>query len=105
MIKVKRISAFADWLRAYKIVLDGEVVGKLKNGKEVILDIPPGAHTMHLQIDWCSSNTVEFEHDGRLINFECGSNFVGRKLFRGVGHIIFPTGYYLWLRQQDDTVT
>ncbi len=35
MIKIKRDLGYADRLRAYKVVLDGNVVGEVKNGKKL----------------------------------------------------------------------
>jgi hypothetical protein len=34
MLKLKRDSGWADSARAYKVVLDGKVMGEIKNGEE-----------------------------------------------------------------------
>ena len=99
MILLKRPFAAADMLRAYKIVLDGRVVGTIRCGKTVQVAVSPGRHTLRLQIDWCYSNAVEFDNHGQALVFECGNNFSGMRLFSGVRHLVAPSGDYLWLRQ------
>jgi hypothetical protein len=49
----------ADLWRAYKVHIDGERVGKLRRGEVQTYDVPPGAHAVHLTIDWATSPTVE----------------------------------------------
>ena len=102
MLKLSRTSEFANWLRAYKIFIDGSEVARIRNGKEVTLDVPAGRHSMHLEIDWCSSNAVEFEMGDADLDFECGSNFTGWQLFRGVGKVVTDRGAYLWLRLKQE---
>ena len=99
MIKINRKSGLADRFRAYKILLDGDVCGEIRNGQEVEIDIHDGHHRLYLQIDWGLSNTVNFEYDGSLVTFECGSNYNGLRLLRAVVYILFPRGDYLWLKQ------
>lgn len=98
MIRIKRDSGYADRVRAYKIVLDGEVIGKIKNGQTVELDLQPGNHQLHMKIDWCRSNIVDFETNGSLIEFECGSNLRGMKLLLAIVYIIFLPSQYIWLK-------
>ncbi len=98
-IKLRRINAMADWLRSYQIVIDDEVSGKIKNGQEVELEVPPGKHRLQLRIDWCDSNPIEFELIDESLTFECGSNFRGLRLLKGVGNILGQSGHYLYLRR------
>lgn len=61
-IRVERTaSRKSDRLRAYKVVLDGLVVGKLKKGESVTLDTSPGDHELHLAIDWACSPKLDLE--------------------------------------------
>jgi hypothetical protein len=100
MVRLRRRSEFADWLRAYIVIIDDEEVGRVRSGREISLPVAPGRHTMHLRIDWCRSNSVEFVLDGSALEFDCGSNFPGLRSLAGVGHLIAPAGEYLWLRQR-----
>lgn len=100
-IKIKRDSGYADRLRAYKVVLNGEVIGKITNGQTVEFDIPKGIHKLQLKIDWCRSNIVEFEMKNKTIEFECGSNLRGAKIFLALFYILFLSNKYIWLKKID----
>jgi hypothetical protein len=102
-LRIKRNSAFIDWLREYKILLDGEVLGRIRNGKEVVLDVPPGRHDLSLKIDWASSNTLTFDAAEDPLDFECGCHFRGKDVFlRGPAYVLAPSGDYLWLRRREN---
>jgi hypothetical protein len=62
-------------------------------------DIRPGNHQLHLKIDWCRSNIVNFETTGSLVEFECGSNLRGIKLLLGFFYITFLRSQYIWLKK------
>jgi hypothetical protein len=80
MIKIIRDSAYVDFFRTYKVVLDDEFIGKIKNGKIARFDILPGKHELYLRLDWVRSNKVQFSTDGQDIEFECGTNLRGFKI-------------------------
>jgi hypothetical protein len=89
MITLKRDSGWADRLCAYKVVLDGNVVGEIGNGELFQLDVPKGKHSLNLRIDRCGSNIVEFTTDGNTVGFECGNSLRGFKLFFAVLYVTF----------------
>jgi hypothetical protein len=88
-----------DLFRSYKILINDREVGRIKNGKVFELHLPPGTHRLQLNIDWCFSNPVQFESTDELIEFECGNNFVGKRVFLGVLKTLGSRGDYLWLKQ------
>ena len=47
--------AWLDRRRAYRIVVDGKVKGKVKDGQELALVLEPGRHTIEARIDWSGS--------------------------------------------------
>jgi len=98
MIRLKRRREFADLLRSYRIVVDDDVIGRIRSGGEVRFDVAPGRHHMHLRIDWCRSNTLEFWSDGKTLELECGSNLAGFRSLRALRYLLAPDGDYLWLR-------
>jgi hypothetical protein len=51
----------ADRSRAYRVVLDGHEVGKLRRGERITLDVDPGRHEVYLKIDWARSPTIAVE--------------------------------------------
>ncbi|MCK4911596.1 MAG: hypothetical protein KAR83_08125 [Thermodesulfovibrionales bacterium] len=98
MINIVRGKSYVDALRAYKIILDGNVIGEIKNGQEIEFDLPPGKHEISLKIDWCGSNCIEFECDVDTVEFECGSNLQGWRMLLVFIYIIFHRNKYIWLR-------
>ncbi len=99
MIKLKRITCWPDRLRAYKVMLDGKEIGKIKNGEEREFDAPAGRHRLCLKIDWCGSNTVDFETPGNAVEFECGSNLTEGKALLAILYITFLRDHYIWLKR------
>ncbi|MEU8818482.1 hypothetical protein [Actinoplanes sp. NPDC048796] len=47
--------AWLDRARAFQIVVDGEVKGAVRCGREISLALPPGTHTVRAQLDWTGS--------------------------------------------------
>ncbi len=100
MIRIKRDSGYADRLRAYKIVLDGNVIGEIRNGQQSELDVKSGKHQLNLKIDWCRSNIVDFDMNRDTIEFECGSCLRGFKILLAILRIIFFPSQYIWLKRK-----
>jgi hypothetical protein len=98
MIRLKRAADWADLLRAYKVMVDGEAVATVRRGKEVTFEVAPGPHFMCVQIDWVRSNGIAFEDDGTDFELECGSNFAGWKVFGAFKPLLNPGPGGLWLR-------
>jgi hypothetical protein len=102
MIRVTRISGVVDILRSYQIVVDGRVVGRIGNGGRVEFDVPPGRHQIHLKLNWCRSNVVEFEAKPGVIQFECGTNVRAGKSLTALLYVTFRRDQYLWLRRTEE---
>jgi len=100
MITIRRDSGYADYLRAYEVVLDGNVIGKIKNGQELELNVPSGQHELYLKIDWCRSNGVAFENNGSNVVFECGSSLRGLRILLAILYITFFYDKYIWLKKK-----
>ena len=92
-ITIHRHSESENRFRSYKILVNGKELGKIKNGKTVTLDLEPGIHELRLEIDWCCSNSIEFEiAEGEEIEFGVGGGS-GSLFYR----TIFKTNNYLQL--------
>jgi hypothetical protein len=50
-----------DGARSYKAVLDGRIVGKLRMGDVLKLDVQPGPHRLCIKIDFKKSNSIAFD--------------------------------------------
>lgn len=70
VIKLRRISNFAAYLRKFDVLVDGRKIGNIANGKEMSFDVAAGQHTLQvssfarselLQIDLSPSAVVELE--------------------------------------------
>ena len=67
-----RSKAYVDKVRAYKIMLDGQEIGRIKEGTEESLTIPAGSHELQLKIDMAMSPVVRFDAaDGQVVKFTC----------------------------------
>ena len=95
-IKIRRATGWQDKLRAYKILLDGVVVGEIKQGCQVDLPATAGAHTVQLKVDWCSSPLLRVEVESeKELTLECGPN---AKLLLSLLYVTFLCRRYIWLR-------
>jgi hypothetical protein len=49
---------YRDLLRAYRVLLDGREVGRIRRGECLTIETDPGEHEIHFAIDWCRSPTT-----------------------------------------------
>lgn len=57
----RKPGGYRDWMRPYKILVDGVASGSVKQGESVTVSVAPGTHSVQLKIDWCGSPTVAVE--------------------------------------------
>ncbi|MFI6582745.1 hypothetical protein [Embleya sp. NPDC050493] len=83
VIVVRRVrEGMRDILRAHRVLVDGQVVGKVKRGQVLTVAVAPGPHRVRLAIDWCSSPELEVTvPDGGTAAFVCAPG--GSPLDRG----------------------
>ena len=97
---ITRDSGYADRLRAYKVVLNGESIGEIRNGETKEFPIGSGKHALSLKIDWCGSETVEF-----VVNreekpaFRVKSSLRGKRVFLSLWYALFARNSYLLLER------
>ena len=100
VIRVKRSTAYADYLRVYRILVDGQDMAGLSVGQSVDLPVFAGSHTVVAKIDWCSSPRLNLiVRDGETVIVECGSNLRGLRIFLGIFYVLFLRDQYLTLSQ------
>jgi hypothetical protein len=100
LIAISRDSGYADRLRQYRVMCDGAEIGRISNGESAEFPASPGAHSLVLKVDWCSSNEVRFSiGTGQVLRFGCGSSLRGLRLFLAIYYVLFARERYLWLRQ------
>jgi hypothetical protein len=97
-ISLTRDSGYADKVRDYRVMLDGGEIGRIADGECKTFAVPPGKHALRLKIDWCGSNTVDFDLSaGGNATFRCGSSLRGARLVLGLYYSIIARNRYLWL--------
>ena len=101
-IQINRGTGYVDRLRAYKIELDGSLLGEIHPEQSVVLDIPPGMHRIRLKIDWCSSNCIDFKiAPDEIVEFDCGNKTsLGLILL----YITIFRNKYLWLQRRIESI-
>ncbi len=102
LFKMVRDSGYADWLRAYEIVLDGKTISEVRNGEMKCLSVSPGQQEVYLRISWCRSNPVEFiATEDEAVVFNVRSSLRGARLLLGLWYILLAPNSYLQLERAD----
>ena len=106
LMKIVRDSGYADHLRAYEVVLDGKVVGKIGNGETSEFPISNGQHDLSLKIDWCGSKVIQFTAaEGDVLTFDAKSNFRGPALVGALWHVLFARNSWILLEPRSTATT
>jgi hypothetical protein len=74
VIRLHRSQGFyVDSLRAYRVRIDGNPVGKIAQGETKDFFVPPGEHRLRLAIDrfWTSREVALQLREGELAQFTC----------------------------------
>jgi hypothetical protein len=76
IVRLTRVTApVRDRLRAYKVELDGKIVGRLRSGDCADFTVDPGHHRLRMKGDLTGSQTLSFEiKKGAVAHFECQPN-------------------------------
>ena len=90
---IQRDSGYADSLRAYKLILNGNEIGAIRGGESKSFPVDPGRHTIQAKIDWCSSPPEEFVAEDEPIAFEVFSKLRGFKLLGSIFALFNPRGW------------
>ena len=97
-LTVVRDSGYADRMRAYKVILDGVIIGEIRNGQTKEFLVAPGDHQLSLKIDWCGSKAVAFTAaEGETPLFYAKSNLRGIRVMAALWFVLFDRMSYLLL--------
>ena len=100
-LRLKRDSGFADFIRRYDVLVNGKVVGQVKNGGVFECDIPAGKISVELRVDFCGSGALGVEVlEGGVVDLECGSNLRGWKLLKAQKVMREAPDEWIWLRKR-----
>jgi hypothetical protein len=64
-VKIKRTNDYVNYLRDYRLFIDGQKIGTIGNNQTKEFEIPIGQHSLIAKIDWCSSPEFSFEVSDR----------------------------------------
>jgi hypothetical protein len=71
----RQAGGYTDRARAYKVLVDGEERGTVKQGEGVEIEVEPGSHEVQMRIDWAGSRTLEVDlTEGERAEFVCAPN-------------------------------
>ena len=103
-IIIHRKLQWVDGARAYKILIDGQMAGRIRAGKSLELEVSEGSHEVQLKIDWCYSNPLQINLDKQtILEFECGNPITRWKIIMSFIYIFINVTIrrknYLWLKQ------
>ena len=94
-LELQRGSAYTDRVRAYKVLVDGQEVGTIKNKSTESFTIAPGRHDVTLKVDWASSSPVTIDAPpGGTVRLQCGPRATP---FTAIWYTIFARKKYLKL--------
>ena len=93
-IVLTRSSAYTDRLRAYKVFIDGEQRGDIRNGGTERFSVSPGGHSVLLRIDFCRSPELQLAVGPGDFHVSCGSNV--NPLLSLI--YIFMPGSWIWIK-------
>jgi hypothetical protein len=97
-VKVTRDTGYADALRVYRVMIDGNEAGVRRPGETGLFPASGGTHEICLKIDWCGSKTVSFNvgQQGEVY-FLAKSNLRGWRILSTVRYVFFERDSYLLL--------
>lgn len=99
-VKLRRRSGgMVDRGRAYRILVDGEQVDKIKHGETKTLEVDAGEHVVRLKVDWMSCQPVEVSvPDAGEVELYCEP--LGKPVLY-LFQALFQPGRYIALRLAD----
>ncbi|MCH2634721.1 MAG: hypothetical protein MKZ67_02135 [Acidimicrobiales bacterium] len=74
-ITIDRINHYRDTVRAYQVKIDGQVFGRVKDGKQQTFEVSPGAHQVRMRLLWLQSPPVDVQlEEGSEVRLRTGPN-------------------------------
>ena len=60
-LRIERSSEFNNKAKEFELYLNGDKIGTIANGETKEFDLESGKYQLMAKIDWCQSQTLEFE--------------------------------------------
>src|SRR5664279_2250666 len=88
LIRITRDRGFADRMRAYRVLVDGQEIGEIRSGETKEFPIAAGPHELTARIDWAGSQVIRFTAaEGTVSCFVARSNLRGARLLLALWYI------------------
>jgi hypothetical protein len=69
---IRRHVMWRDWAIAYRVILDGEELGRVRDGQTVECKVTPGPHVLRIKLGWSGSRELRFGlRDRETAQFAC----------------------------------
>lgn len=94
-ITVRRDGGGLDKLRRYRILVDGNEVGRLGEKGRLSYPVSEGPHTIEARIDWCASPVMRFEATGEDLWLVVDNTLHGWRALLAPFFVIFRHKEYL----------
>lgn len=101
MIRITRVSASKDILRAYKIFIDGRYRGRIWRNQIKEFEVGKGKHTVRAKIDWGGSNELCIDVNDSVVDIEVGNSVVGLENVFWLSYLTVSRNEYLFLREKE----
>jgi len=99
----RQAGGYTDRARAYKVLVDGEKRGAVKQGEGVEIEVDPGPHRVQMKVDWAGSPTLEVNlAEGERAEFVCAPN---ASPLTAVFYAFFRRSDYIRLERSDSAET
>lgn len=93
---ITRGSGYADCLRRYRVLIDGELAGVVAPRGDLRVEVGAGEHVVEARIDWCGSQPMHFTATGDH-HIEIKSALSGWRLVLAPVYVLFLRRSYLTL--------
>ena len=103
MIRITRIPAYANAARDYKIYIDEEYCGSIKDNETIELSTDKGRRIIYAKIDWCRSNKLDIYVGDSVLELEVGAALSDKKALLpliDLFYVSFLKNRYLWIREK-----
>lgn len=88
IIKLIRKKSWIDFARNYKIYVDGQIVGDLKPNEEKTLELSENVRSLHLGLDWCTSNSVKLDQQEHEVAVAPNYSPLAKQILNISGYIL-----------------
>ena len=97
VLSIRRGTGFPGWLRGYRIFVDGEEHGTVRNNSTRSVEVASGRHRVQLRLDWSTSDVVDVDVGDRGAVLACGPAVRGGWSAFSLSRPVADT---IWLRPQ-----